>query len=93
MLLTEKELHHLQDLCCLSLSPQEEHTFLSQLENIIGFLGTMTNVSFLDTPLTKQHLLQPIAGVRQFWEPQLLLKNSTHGIINNCIVVKSALDT
>jgi aspartyl/glutamyl-tRNA(Asn/Gln) amidotransferase C subunit len=90
-----QEIKHLQKLSCISLSPEEENKFWTQLSDIIEFLWKLPE-SKVETPESKvkspKLTLRTIAGVKTEINTEKILKNVKHAIINNSIVIKSVLN-
>lgn len=88
-----QEIKRLQKLSCISLSPEEEKKLWAQLTDIIGFLGNLPQNKEQEWGKgSKDSLtLRTITGVHQSPESKNILKNVKHEIVNNSIVIKSAL--
>ena len=88
-----QELKRLQKLSCISLSPEQEKKFWSQLGDIIGFLGQLPDIKWdANSNISKNTLtLRTIEGVQESSENKKILKNVKHPIVNNSIVIKSVL--
>jgi len=88
-----QEIKRLQKLSCISLSPKEEEKFWQQLTEIIDFLGklpdTKTTTSSWHT--TEKLSLRTIQQQDSSCDAKQLLQNVHHPVINNSIVIKSAL--
>lgn len=88
------EIKRLQKLSCIALSPEQEKKLWSQLTDIIAFLGKLPEpkgTSWFEN-LKEKLTLRTITESHAFNEPQKLLKNVKHPIVNNSIVIKSILD-
>ncbi|MCX6823668.1 MAG: hypothetical protein NT085_00880 [candidate division SR1 bacterium] len=88
-----QELKHLQKLACISLSPEQEKKFGSQLSDIIGFLGQLPETKGDANSKARKDILtlRTISGTKESSENKKILKNVQHPIVNNSIVIKSVL--
>lgn len=93
MALSQKELEHLQNLSCLSLTPAEQEKFAGKMDAIIDFLGKLPKIDKIDSKNKKiSHSLQPISGVHLCEDTPDLLKNVQHPLMNNSVVIKSVME-
>ncbi|MEI6426352.1 MAG: hypothetical protein WCO66_03295 [Candidatus Absconditabacteria bacterium] len=97
-MLSSQEFARLQNLSCLSLSPQETAKLGGQLSSIVGFLGTLANLH-VDQDILEQglapawdHGLSPVSGVVDYEATDALFINTQHEIINRSIVIKSVVE-
>ena len=93
--LSDAELKKLQKLSNIHLSDKERELFLSQLDDIIGFLQQLNEVDTTDvealshptaghiTPLLNKDPKDPDDGS--------LMQNIKHRLVNNAIKIKSML--
>lgn len=88
-----QEIKRLQKLSCISLSPKEEEKFWQQLTDIIDFLGKLpdTKINSTSWHTTGKLSLRTIQQQEKTSDTKQLLQNVHHPIINNSIVIKSAL--
>ncbi len=90
-----QEIAHLQKLCCISLSPQQEQKLWAQLTEIIGFLWKLPETKVKSEKWKVESegrlALRTIAGVKENSDNKKILKNVRHEIVNNSIVIKSVL--
>jgi len=88
-----EELKRLQNLASVEIDEADQEKFLGSLDSIIGFLQKMQKVEVDNVDMNYVwDYLQPIKWVKKYVDSQLLLDNVEHEIINNSIVVKSALN-
>lgn len=91
-MLSEKEFARLQQLANIKLSPEEQVKLGTQLDNIIQFIGQLDQISTSTQKHKQPELsLRTIAWSREFPDTKALLKNVKHPLVNNSIVIKSAL--
>jgi len=94
-MLKKEELEHLQKLACIKLSPDEEKKLWSQLENIIWFLGQLSNIKtgkIVKKWKKIENSLRTIQWNKDFANKVKLMKNVKHEVVNNSIVIKSVLN-
>lgn len=92
-----QNIKHLQKLSCIALSPEEEKKFWTQLNDIIGFLGKLSDIRLIidnwQLKNTKKKLtLRTIKWVKENIDSEKILNNVKHPIVNNSIVIKSVLN-
>jgi len=94
MSLSLEELKRLQGLSLVEIDEKHQDKFISDLDNIIGFLQDMQNIDIPSEYLDEisDEYLTPVIWVDEFADSSGLLNNVEHEIINNSIVVKSALN-
>jgi Asp-tRNA(Asn)/Glu-tRNA(Gln) amidotransferase C subunit len=92
-MLSPEEFLRLQQLANIKLSPEEQVKLGTQLDNIIQFIGQLDQIKISSTNNNKKPglTLRTIAGVREFPDAKKLLDNVKHPLVNNSIVIKSAL--
>lgn len=92
-MLSEKEFNRLQQLANIKLSPDEQVKLGTQLDNIIQFIWQLDQIKIFSKNKNKKTelSLRTIAWVREFPDTKKLLDNVKHPLVNNSIVIKSAL--
>lgn len=92
-MLSDKEFAHLQQLANIKLSAEEQVKLGTQLDNIIQFIGQLDQIKISSKKKTKQTelSLRTITWTREFPDTKKLLNNVKHPLVNNSIVIKSAL--
>ena len=93
IMLSPAEFARLQQLANIKLSPEEQTKLGTQLGNIIQFIGQLDQIKFSSPKKPKQAglTLRTIAWTREFPDTKKLLDNVKHPLVNNSIVIKSAL--
>lgn len=94
MKLTEKELEKLQKLACIKLNQEEKDKLWNQLENIITLLDELGKLDLWNESLVldqEVNNLKTIYGTNNSEDKDKLFQNVEHEIINNSIVIKSAI--
>jgi len=94
MTLSIEELKHLEQLSCITLNENEQEKFLSQLDNIINFLGQLKDIDVenIDTNFEIENSLRTHKWVSKFENTKWIINNIKHEIVNNSIVIKSVLN-
>ena len=92
-MLNPKEFNRLQQLANIKLSPDDQVKLGTQLDSIIQFIGQLDQIKITPKKQTKKAelTLRTIAWVREFPDAAKLLDNVKHPLVNNSIVIKSAL--
>lgn len=92
-MLNKEEFLRLQKLAAISLSDQETVKLGTQLWTIVQFLWKLKDISSpLSHNLNDLHTLEPISGVCEYTDTQVLFDNVTHEKIGNTIVINSVID-
>lgn len=91
--LTTQELEHLEKLSNVKIDISQQEKFLTKLDSVIWMLDKLNSI---DTSDIKEinwlwAKLRVIPGVKDFQDKKEILKNVKHEVINNSIVIKSAL--
>lgn len=91
--LTAQELEHLEKLSNVKIYLSEQEKFLTKLDSVIWMLDKLNSI---DTSNIKEinwlwGKLRIIPGVKDFQNKKEILKNVKHDVVNNSIVIKSAL--
>ncbi len=91
----KQEIKRLQKLSCISLSPEQEQKFWTQLTDIISFLGKLPDTKMNDEWWIMNDkgklTLRTIPGTQENPDGERILKNVKHGIVHNSVVIKSVL--
>jgi len=94
MQLTREDIDKLQQLSAVALSDKDADNFFGKVESVIAFLDQLSELDVADMAIdgdSPDTLISPVLGVEVFSDAQMLLKNVSHEIVNNSIVVKSPL--
>lgn len=91
--INKQGLTHLEQLANINIDKSQEWPFLEKLDSIIDKLDELnkfdTEGEFMSTNSTNS--LRILSGTKDFvWEKEIL-DNVRHDIVNNSIVIKSAL--
>lgn len=91
--ITKDELKHLQTLSAINIDESWEEKFLSKLDSVIWMLDKLNSVDISEVNEINWlgNKLRTIPWVRDFQNKKELLENVKHEVINNSILVKSAL--
>lgn len=88
-----KGLSHLEKLANIKINNQEEGIFLEKLDSIVNKLDELnrfdTDGVYLDK--TTDNPLRTIHATKDFSWKGDIIKNVKHDVVNNSIVIKSAL--
>jgi aspartyl/glutamyl-tRNA(Asn/Gln) amidotransferase C subunit len=93
--LTKEELKHLQKLSNVNIDESWEEKFLSKLDSVIWMLDKLNSI---DTSNITEinwlwNTLRVIEWTKNFQNKKEILENVKHDVINNSILIKSALST
>ena len=93
--LTNEELKHLQKLSNVNIDESWEEKFLSKLDSVIWMLDMLNTI---DTSNITEinwlwNTLRVIPWTKDFSGKKEILENVKHDVINNSILIKSALST
>lgn len=93
--LTKEELKHLQKLSNVNIDESWEERFLSKLDSVIWMLDKLNTI---DTSNITEinwlwNNLRVIKWTKDFQNKKEILGNVKHDVINNSILIKSALST
>ena len=93
--LTKEELKHLQTLSSVSIDESWEEKFLSKLDSVIWMLDKLNTVDVSEIEEVKWlwNKLRVIEWTKDFSGKKEILENVKHDVINNSILIKSALST
>lgn len=91
--LTQQELEHLEKLSNVNIDDSQKEKFLKKLDSVIWMLDTLnsidtSNISEINWLWTT---LRTIPWIKDFSNKKEILQNVKHDVINNSIVIKSAL--
>ena len=93
--LTKEELKHLQKLSNVNIDESWEEKFLSKLDSVIWMLDKLNTI---DTSNISEinwlwNTLRVISWTKDFPNKKEIIWNVKHEVINNSIVIKSALSS
>ncbi|MBS8121490.1 Asp-tRNAAsn/Glu-tRNAGln amidotransferase C subunit [Candidatus Vampirococcus lugosii] len=93
--LTVKDLDHISKLCSLNINESEKDKFISQIEDILGFVSKLQNldidsVESLSHPIENNYM-EMNTGLEKSNFSDGFIKNINHNIKDNGIVIKSAI--
>ena len=93
--LTKEELKHLQKLSNVNIDESWEEKFLSKLDSVIWMLDKLNSVdiSSIQEINWLWNTLRVIEWTKDFPDKKEILKNVKHDVINNSILIKSALSS
>ena len=93
--LTKEELKHLQKLSNVNIDESWEEKFLSKLDSVIWMLDKLNsvNISGIQEINWLWNTLRVIEWTKDFPNKKEILENVKHDVINNSIVIKSALSS
>ena len=91
--LTTQELEHLEKLSNVKIDESQEVNFIKKLDSVIWMLDKLNTI---DTSEIKEinwlwSKLRIISWTKDFPHKKEILQNVKHDVINNSIVIKSAL--
>jgi len=91
--LTTKELEHLEKLCNVHIEESQQENFLKKLDSIVNKLNELNLIDTSDINIQDniQKSLRILWWISDFPNKKELLDNVKHEVINNSIVIKSAL--
>lgn len=91
--LTLQELQHLEKLANVNISADQEGPFLEKLDSVVNKLDDLDKVDVSDISDNDivQNPLRVISWVKDFSNKKWIIDNAKHEVINNSIVIKSAL--
>lgn len=91
--LTKDELKHLQELSNVNIDESGEEKFLSKLDSVIWMLDKLNTIDTSDINEINWlwNTLRVISWTKDFPNKKEILWNVKHEVINNSIVIKSAL--
>ena len=93
--LTKEELKHLQKLSNVNIDESWEEKFLSKLDSVIWMLDKLNSVdiSSIQEINWLWNTLRVIEWTKDFPNKKEILQNVKHDVVNNSIVIKSALSS
>ena len=91
--LTSKELEHLEKLCNIHIEKSQQEIFLQKLDSIVNKLNELNliDTNNINIQNNTQKSLRILWWISDFPDKKELLENVKHEVINNSIVIKSAL--
>lgn len=91
--INKQELTHLEKLANINIDESQEWPFLEKLDSIVDKLDELnkfdTKWNYIPTDNTNP--LRTIDGTKDFKWKKEILENVKHEVVNNSIVIKSAL--
>ena len=93
--LTNQELKHLQKLSNVNIDKSGEQKFLSKLDSVIEMLDKLNTIDTSDVREINWlgNSLRVIPWTKDFSNKKEILANVKHEVVNNSILIKSALST
>ena len=93
--LTKEELRHLQTLSNVNIDESWEEKFLLKLDSVIWMLDKLNTIDTSNINEVKWlwNTLRVISWTKDFPNKREILGNVKHEVINNSIVIKSALSS
>ena len=91
--LTKEELQHLEKLSNIKINEDYEWIFLQKLDSVVNKLNDLNKVdtSNITNTNSTDNTLRVIEWTRDFSNKKGIIDNAKHDVINNSIVIKSAL--
>ena len=91
--LTTKELEHLEKLCNVHIEESQQKNFLKKLDSIVNKLNELNSIDTSDINIqdNTQKSLRILWWISDFPNKKEILDNVKHEVVNNSIVIKSAL--
>ncbi len=91
--LTKEELQHLEKLSNIKINEDYEWIFLQKLDSVVNKLNDLNKVdtSNITNTNSTDNTLRVISWTRDFENKKGIISNAKHDVINNSIVIKSAL--
>lgn len=91
--LTPQELEHLETLCNVHIDDSQKWPFLKKLDSIVDKLNELNSINTenVDIQSNSQNSLRVLWWISDFPNKKEILDNVKHEVVNNSIVIKSAL--
>ena len=91
--LTAQELEHLETLCNVHIDNSQKWVFLEKLDSIVDKLNELNSINTdnIEIQSNSQNPLRVLWWVSEFPNKKEILDNVKHEVVNNSIVIKSAL--
>ena len=91
--INKQELAHLEKLANINIDESQEWPFLEKLDSIIDKLDDLNKFDTKWEIISRDNTnpLKTISNTKDFEDKKKILDNVKHDVINNSIVIKSAL--
>lgn len=91
--INKEELAHLEQLANINIDKDQEWKFLEKLDNIVEKLDELNqfDTTWTDSSTNNDNPLRTISGTKDFEWKKEIIDNVKHDVVNNSIVIKSAL--
>ena len=91
--INKQELAHLEKLANINIDESQEWPFLEKLDSIIDKLDDLNKFDTKWEIISRDNTnpLRTISNTKDFEDKKKILDNVKHDVINNSIVIKSAL--
>ena len=91
MSISIEQIEHLAKLSKLALTPEEKQKYSQQLGSILAFLDTLTLEEKKEKNSDLDHSVDLFLEEQDYSDPQSLLQNTKHPLLQNTIVIKTSL--
>ena len=91
MSISIEQIEHLAKLSKLALTPEEKQKYSQQLGSILTFLDTLTLEEKKEKKSDLEHSVNLFLEEQDYSDPQSLLQNTKHPLLQNAIAVKTSL--
>lgn len=86
-----EQIEHLAKLSKLALTPEEKQKYSQQLGSILTFLDTLTLEEKKEKKSDLEHSVNLFLEEQDYSDPQSLLQNTKHPLLQNTIAIKTSL--
>ena len=89
-----QELQHLEKLSCIKIDENKQSIFLDKLDNVIDKLNELNKIDtnwIHEISFSEGNPLRIIWWNKDFSNKKWIIDNAKHDVINNSIMIKSAL--
>ena len=91
MSISIEQIEHLAKLSKLALTPEEKQKYSQQLGSILTFLDTLTLEEKKEKKSDLEHSVNLFLEEQDYSDPQSLLQNTKHPLLQNTIAIKTSL--
>ena len=91
MSISIEQIEHLAKLSKLALTPEGKQKYSQQLGNILTFLDTLTLEEKKEKKSDLEHSVDLFLEEQDYSDPQSLLQNTKHPLLQNAIAIKTSL--